>query len=399
MRDDTFGDDDNRKPAATIEGEGLSRDLEKGDVEPPAYDREHRSRAKHSHKKRNHHQSRQPKGALPTNGTGDEMMIAAENRLSFAPASSGTSKGADSRHHEAGLPAPFGFSLSMMALKNQSLPSHQPRIPQVKKPYVAEMSELPPVPKSTPSPHRQEGGDDGAMPLPPAVKPGAVAVPGIRAETTGDDVSFTPSNQSMQPVEAVAVEDDLKRRNDLESQLEQVLRERENAVVAQVVDVNEESQQIDSKFCGTRTWRLVAVAAIVAAIALIAAVVPATRPRSSARDELNNAQTDNTTSAAPIPVPTLPSEQPFHIITFYATAGRFQYRDLDDLEAGLPTLPKDQGNAFMIHLGDWNSPVATNCSAQSYADNEVLYNTSSVPVLFVPGDNEYNDCPKCGKAV
>ena len=47
----------------------------------------------------------------------------------------------------------------------------------------------------------------------------------------------------------------------------------------------------------------------------------------------------------------------------------------------------------MIHLGDWNSPVATNCSAQSYADNEVLYNTSSVPVLFVPGDNEYNDCP------
>jgi hypothetical protein len=53
----------------------------------------------------------------------------------------------------------------------------------------------------------------------------------------------------------------------------------------------------------------VAVAAIVAAIALIAAVVAATRPRSSARDELNNAQTDNTTSAAPIPVPTLPSER------------------------------------------------------------------------------------------
>jgi hypothetical protein len=90
MRDDTFGDDDNRKPAATIEGEGLSRDLEKGDVEPPAYDRENRSRAKHSHKKRNHHQSRHPKGALPTNDTDDEMMIAADNRLSFAPASSGT---------------------------------------------------------------------------------------------------------------------------------------------------------------------------------------------------------------------------------------------------------------------------------------------------------------------
>ena len=155
----------------------------------------------------------------------------------------------------------------------------------------------------------------------------------------------------MQPVEAVAVEDDLKRRNDLESQLEQVLRERENAVVAQVVDVNEDSQQIDSKFCGTRLWRLVAVAAIVAAIALIAAVVAATRPRSSARDELNNAQTDNTTSAAPLPVPTLPSEQPFHVITFYATAGRFQYRDLDDLEAGLPTASQRSRECFYDSLG------------------------------------------------
>lgn len=47
----------------------------------------------------------------------------------------------------------------------------------------------------------------------------------------------------------------------------------------------------------------------------------------------------------------------------------------------------------MIHLGDWNSPFATQCSEQSYQDVDALFSTSSVPVYFIPGDNEYNDCP------
>lgn len=91
-----------------------------------------------------------------------------------------------------------------------------------------------------------------------------------------------------------------------------------------------------------------------------------------------------------------PTEDPgpsTNIVTFYATAGRFQGNDLDGLEAGLPNLPTDGGDAFMVHLGDWNSPFATSCSEQSYLDNEELFSTSSVPVMFVPGDNEYNDCP------
>ena len=91
-----------------------------------------------------------------------------------------------------------------------------------------------------------------------------------------------------------------------------------------------------------------------------------------------------------------PSEDPgpsTNIVTFYAIAGRFQSSDLTELQAGLPKLPDEGGDAFMVHLGDWNSPFATSCSADSYTENAALYNTSSVPVFFVPGDNEYNDCP------
>lgn len=89
-----------------------------------------------------------------------------------------------------------------------------------------------------------------------------------------------------------------------------------------------------------------------------------------------------------------PTEDPgpsTNIVTFYATAGRFQGSDLAELEDGLPNLPTDGGDAFMVHLGDWNSPFATGCSPQSYTDNAELYNTSSVPVLFIPGDNGKNE--------
>lgn len=81
------------------------------------------------------------------------------------------------------------------------------------------------------------------------------------------------------------------------------------------------------------------------------------------------------------------------VITFYATAGRFQGDSLVELENGLPNLPTDDGNAFMVHLGDWNSPFATSCDADSFTEVNTLYSNSAVPVYFVPGDNEYNDCP------
>lgn len=75
---------------------------------------------------------------------------------------------------------------------------------------------------------------------------------------------------------------------------------------------------------------------------------------------------------------------------FYVTGGRPQSSALTQYSTLLSTLP-DEGNSFMVNVGDWNSPFATGCNEQSYQDVDALYSLTSVPVYFVPADNEYND--------
>jgi hypothetical protein len=108
-------------------------------------------------------------------------------------------------------------------------------------------------------------------------------------------------------------------------------------------------------------------------------------------------------TTSPSPAPTAPedeSESPTvdpgpstTVVTFYVAAGRFQADDLTVVEDGLPQLPTDNDNAFMVHLGDWNSPFATSCDEASYTSVNTMFSTSAVPVYFIPADNEYNDCP------
>ena len=78
-----------------------------------------------------------------------------------------------------------------------------------------------------------------------------------------------------------------------------------------------------------------------------------------------------------------PSPRP---TVFYLTAGRPLGDELSDFEDNLPNLPKDAD--FMVHLGDWNSPFSTECDEDSYRVVDELFRTSSVPVYFIPGDNE-----------
>jgi len=88
------------------------------------------------------------------------------------------------------------------------------------------------------------------------------------------------------------------------------------------------------------------------------------------------------------------------IVTFYVIAGRFIDESLTllpDQLTSLPTVAKtntgtiiDDDDIVMFHLGDWNSPTATSCDEESYQTNVDLFSLSSVPVYFVPGDNEYN---------
>jgi len=81
------------------------------------------------------------------------------------------------------------------------------------------------------------------------------------------------------------------------------------------------------------------------------------------------------------------------VVTVYLTGGRFIDEALIALPDQLGTLPyenNDPTTTFLVHLGDWNSPFSTQCDESSYETNVDLFSHSSIPVYFVPGDNEYN---------
>jgi hypothetical protein len=79
-----------------------------------------------------------------------------------------------------------------------------------------------------------------------------------------------------------------------------------------------------------------------------------------------------------------------YVTTFFVTGGRFTNDDLSLLPSQLQSMPARGGTSFLVHLGDWNSPYATRCDKQSYDDVSDLFSNSSMPVYFIPGDNDYN---------
>ena len=78
------------------------------------------------------------------------------------------------------------------------------------------------------------------------------------------------------------------------------------------------------------------------------------------------------------------------VVNFFAMGGRFDDDELPTLSENLRSLPNMDGNTVLFHLGDWNSPYATSCVEASFTSNVEVYSQSSVPVYFVPGDNEFN---------
>jgi hypothetical protein len=79
-----------------------------------------------------------------------------------------------------------------------------------------------------------------------------------------------------------------------------------------------------------------------------------------------------------------------NVVNFFAMGGRFDEDAVATLTDDLQSLPNMDGNTVMFHLGDWNSPYATSCIESSYTRNVEVYQQSSVPIYFVPGDNEFN---------
>jgi len=117
-------------------------------------------------------------------------------------------------------------------------------------------------------------------------------------------------------------------------------------------------------------------------------------PSSSPTDEASSAPSTSEPTKSPSVAPSAEYVNTENQQTFYITAGRFTESGFSDFQEKISQLPTDDGSAFIVHLGDWNSPGSNggNCPRETYEEAYNWYSSSSVPMYFVMGDNEYNDC-------
>jgi len=130
-----------------------------------------------------------------------------------------------------------------------------------------------------------------------------------------------------------------------------------------------------------------------------AAVSPPTlAPENIFPTQPNLAPTNIPLTAEPTvsPIEEMPPWQPYNTSTsvqFFVAGGLFAGETLRRLPDELSNLPNIDGNTVLFHLGDWNAPSQTECQESAYSDIATLFSNSSLPVYFIVGDNEFNDCP------
>lgn len=124
-----------------------------------------------------------------------------------------------------------------------------------------------------------------------------------------------------------------------------------------------------------------------------APIVSTASPLASTPAPVVGKETSSPAATAPMtlaPISAMDTITPTATTVLYLMAGRPPTSSLQELNGLLATIP-DEGDSFMVHLGDWNSPFATSCNEQSYQDISDEYSSCPFPVFFIPGDNEYND--------
>ena len=95
---------------------------------------------------------------------------------------------------------------------------------------------------------------------------------------------------------------------------------------------------------------------------------------------VTNEPTDVTVSSIPTISP--------NIVSFYVMS-RYRSGNLGEQVGSLPSSNVD----FLIHLGNWNAANPEICRPRAYRRTAAHFENSTVPVLFVPGRNEWNFCP------
>lgn len=91
------------------------------------------------------------------------------------------------------------------------------------------------------------------------------------------------------------------------------------------------------------------------------------------------------TSVIPTQAPTIEKNE----VSFFVLSGN---ANTPELASKLGELPVNDGE-WLVHLGNWNDVEANSCIEERYELIADTYSNTSVPVYFVPGENEWNDCP------
>lgn len=78
----------------------------------------------------------------------------------------------------------------------------------------------------------------------------------------------------------------------------------------------------------------------------------------------------------------------------FAVIGDTPYNDQErrELPSMLGEIAGEQP-AFIVHVGDFKKSNAR-CSDEIFLDRQRLFNDSKVPLIYVPGDNEWTDCKR-----
>ena len=70
-----------------------------------------------------------------------------------------------------------------------------------------------------------------------------------------------------------------------------------------------------------------------------------------------------------------------------------EWRELPLLLGEIADQIADQRPAFVVHVGDFKKS-SERCSDEIFLDRQRLFNASKVPLIYVPGDNEWSDCKR-----
>ena len=76
--------------------------------------------------------------------------------------------------------------------------------------------------------------------------------------------------------------------------------------------------------------------------------------------------------------------------SFWVISG--QQNKMTDMATILKSLPSNKSTMALFHLGNWIDPNNTTCASEVYLQVTRKYESSPVPVIFLPGENESNNC-------